>query len=189
MTDTPQPGGSLLAQVLNPKAEPFSMPSAPEPTLAPISEGGPPPVAPASVPEPAPSVPASVPEPVVPTSEPVAASVPEPVVPVTEEEGGTDDILDLAGSLLSNAQKASGLADDAIKTTSTGIEDGIQTATKALGAADIASGGLDLFGDIAEVGLGVLGSFLPSILGGGGSSIKPPSPTFEASNQIGVTST
>ena len=97
--------------------------------------------------------------------------------------------MNTAKSFLSNAQKASGLADDAIKTTSSGIEDGIQAATKTLGAADIAAGGLDIFGDVAEVGLGILGAFLPSILGGGGKSVAAPTPTFEASNQIGVTST
>ena len=69
------------------------------------------------------------------------------------------------------------------------VDDGLSTATKTLGAADLAAGGLDVLGDVAEAGLGIASLFLPSLLGGGGSSVAPPTAGFQASYQAGVSST
>jgi len=76
-----------------------------------------------------------------------------------------------------------------VKSGMSDVEDGLSTATKTLGAADLAAGGLDVLGDVAEAGLGIASLFLPSLLGGGGSSVAPPTAGFQASCQAGVSST
>ena len=125
----------------------------------------------------------------------IRPAVEDPEAPVSElvpstVETGTDDALDTAKGFLSNAQKAAGQTADAVtKSTSSALEDGINTATKVVGETDALSGGLDLFGDIADVGLGILGAYLPGLLGGGAGSVKVPTQSFQAAQSIGVTET
>jgi len=76
---------------------------------------------------------------------------------------------------------------DEVKAGTSGLEEGaegtniLSKITEAVGVSDIASGGLDIGGDLLEAGLGIAGLFLPGLL-----DTQKKAPTAPVDNFIGT---